>query len=84
MTLTVKTISFLQQTLMLPTEGRCFQIGLRHRKGYSTVDPMEIVLEEGGPFHTRGHLPEYITDFEKRSHWADVLKADTRQNFRFR
>ena len=30
MTLTNKTISFLQQTLMLPTEGRCFQIGLRH------------------------------------------------------
>ena len=44
-------------------------------RGYSSVDPMEIVLEEGGPFHTRGHLPEYIKRLRStgRSHWADVL-----------
>ena len=45
-------------------------------RGYSSVDPMEIVLEEGGPFHTRGHLPEYIKRLRStgRSHWADVLE----------
>ena len=46
------------------------------KNGYSLIDPMEIVLEEGGPFHTRGHLPEYIKRLRStgRSHWADVLE----------
>ena len=46
-------------------------------RGYSPVDPMEIVLAEGGPFHTRGHLPEYLDRLRNtgRSHWADVLES---------
>ena len=46
-------------------------------RSYSPFDPMEIVLEEGGPFHTRGHLPSYLERLEKtgRSHWAEVLRA---------
>ncbi|MEC7843913.1 MAG: sulfatase [Actinomycetota bacterium] len=45
-------------------------------RSYSPFDPMEIVLEEGGPFHTRGHLPSYLERLEKtgRSHWAEVLR----------
>ncbi len=38
-------------------------------------DPMDIVLAEGGPYHTRGHLPAYIERLRAtgRAHWADVL-----------
>jgi arylsulfatase A-like enzyme len=45
-------------------------------RSYSPLDPMEIVLEEGGPFHTRGHLPSYLGRLEEtgRSHWAEVLR----------
>ena len=39
------------------------------------VDPMEIVLAEGGPYHCRGHLPEYLNRLREtgRAEWADVL-----------
>jgi arylsulfatase A-like enzyme len=46
-------------------------------------DPMQIVLDEGGPFHTRGALPKYLDRLREtdRSDWADVLSerhpADT-------
>lgn len=38
-------------------------------------DPMETVLTEGGPFHTRGHLPAYLDRLRAtgRSEWAHVL-----------
>lgn len=38
-------------------------------------DPMDIVREEGGPFHTRRHLPAYLDRLRRtgRGHWADVL-----------
>ncbi|MEL7208153.1 MAG: sulfatase-like hydrolase/transferase, partial [Actinomycetota bacterium] len=38
-------------------------------------DPMQIVLDEGGPYHTLGHLPAYLTRLREtgRSKWADVL-----------
>ena len=44
-------------------------------RSYSPIDPMEIVLDEGGPFHVRGHLPSYLERLRNtgRSHWADVL-----------
>ena len=37
--------------------------------------PDETVLDEGGPFHVRGHLPSYLERLRNhgRSHWADVL-----------
>ena len=40
-------------------------------------DPMEIVLDEGGPLHVRGHLPAYLERLRAtgRSQWADVLVA---------
>ncbi|MEC8986164.1 MAG: sulfatase [Actinomycetota bacterium] len=45
-------------------------------KSYSPVDPMEVVLDEGGPFHVRGHLPAYLGRFREtgRSHWAEILE----------
>ncbi len=33
-----------------------YQLG----RSFSPVDPMQTVLEEGGPFHTRGRLPGYL------------------------
>ena len=39
------------------------------------IDPMDIVRAEGGPYHTRRHLPEYLERLRStgRGHWADVL-----------
>ena len=34
------------------------------------VDPMQTVLREGGPFHTRGHLAEYA-EFLRRTDRAE-------------
>jgi hypothetical protein len=33
------------------------------------------VLDEGGPFHTRGRLPEYLARLRatERGEWVDVL-----------
>jgi choline-sulfatase len=38
-------------------------------------DPLEIVVDEGGPFHVRGRLPEYIRRLEDtgRSRWVEPL-----------
>ena len=40
-------------------------------------DPMDIVLEEGGPFHVRGHLPAYLERLAEtgRSAWVETLLA---------
>ncbi len=42
----------------------------------SPVDPMEIVLLEGGPYHCRGHLSTYLDRLRAtgRSSWADILE----------
>jgi choline-sulfatase len=39
------------------------------------VDPLDTVLAEGGPAHTRGKLPAYLTRLRatERAHWADAL-----------
>jgi hypothetical protein len=39
------------------------------------VDPLFQVMQEGGPFHTRGHLPEYLDRLRDtgRTQWADSL-----------
>ena len=44
-------------------------------RSFSPVDPMQIVLDEGGPFHTRGHLPQYLDRLRQtgRGGWADTL-----------
>ncbi len=41
------------------------------------VDPMQGVLLEGGPFHVRGRLPEYLTRLREtgRAAWAESLLA---------
>jgi len=38
-------------------------------------DPMQTVLDEGGPYHVRGHLPAYLERLRAtgRSGWADAL-----------
>jgi choline-sulfatase len=38
-------------------------------------DPMWTVMREGGPFHTRGHLPQYLQRLRDtgRGKWADEL-----------
>ena len=38
-------------------------------------DPMQIVLDEGGPYHTRGHLSRYLERLRAtgRSGWADAI-----------
>ncbi|HLV81873.1 MAG TPA: sulfatase [Chthonomonadaceae bacterium] len=40
-------------------------------------DPMQTVLAEGGPLHTRGHLPAYLERLRAtgRNRWAEVLAA---------
>lgn len=40
-------------------------------------DPMWTVLHEGGPLHTRGQLPDYLTRLRNtdRGEWADRLAA---------
>jgi arylsulfatase A-like enzyme len=46
-------------------------------RSYSPVDPMDVVRAEGGPFHTRQHLPQYLDRLREtgRGKWADVLVA---------
>jgi len=43
--------------------------------GYSPIDPLDLVIEEGGPYHTRRHLPAYLDRLREtgRGAWADVL-----------
>ena len=38
-------------------------------------DPFDIVIEEGGPYHVRGHLPEYLQRLETtgRAHWIEPI-----------
>ncbi len=46
-------------------------------------DPMQIVLDEGGPFHARGHLKTYIERLKKtdREHAVEELKRRHPQEF---
>ena len=36
-------------------------------RSFSPVDPMDVVMAEGGPFHCRGELPAYLGRL--RAHW---------------
>ena len=47
------------------------------RSSSSPVDPLWTVLQEGGPFHAKGHLENYLTRLEntKRSEGAAKLRA---------
>jgi len=40
-------------------------------------DPMQTILDEGGPFHVRGHLPDYLQRLKEtgRAEWATKLEA---------
>ena len=44
--------------------GGSWQVSTRSTTAAS-ADPMMKIIEEGGPFHTRGKLPDY-TDYFKR------------------
>ena len=46
----------------------------------SPVDPMDVVMAEGGPFHTRGELPAYLERLRAtgRAQWAEVLAGRER------
>ena len=46
-----------------------------HPKG---VDPMWTVLREGGPWHVRGHLDDYLERLRStgRADWAERLRAE--------
>ena len=52
---------------------------LDYMKGTAThsADPMQTVLSEGGPYHTRNQLPAYVKRLRQtgRSKWADLLAA---------
>lgn len=43
----------------------------------SGVDPLDVVIDEGGPWHVRGRLLEYAERLRAtgRAEWADVLLA---------
>jgi len=47
------------------------------RRSSTGIDPMWTVLREGGPWHTRGHLRDYLTRLRDtgRGSWADDLEA---------
>jgi hypothetical protein len=44
-------------------------------RSFSPVDPMDVVMAEGGPFHCRGELPAYLDRLRAtgRAAWADHL-----------
>ena len=48
-----------------------------------TVDPMWTVMKEGGPFHARGMLPDYVERLQvtDRGHAVDELKRRHRREF---
>ena len=46
-------------------------------RSYVARDPLQTILDEGGPFHTRGHLPAYLDRLRStgRSQWVEPLLA---------
>ncbi|KKK41994.1 MAG: Choline-sulfatase [Candidatus Lokiarchaeum sp. GC14_75] len=50
----------------------------------SNIDPMETVLKEGGPFHTRGTLKYYLNQL-KKSGREDMVKVilDRKESYNF-
>lgn len=45
-------------------------------RSYAERDPIETVVAEGGPFHVRGHLDEYLVRLEEtgRAEWVEPLR----------
>ena len=53
----------------------------QNRTSHTGIDPMMTVLEEGGPFHTRGHLSRYLdrlraTGRSKQADWLALRYPD--------
>ena len=46
-------------------------------RSYVARDPLQTILDEGGPFHTRGHLPAYLDRLRStgRTQWVEPLLA---------
>ncbi len=50
-------------------------------RSWNGIDPIWTVLREGGPWHVRGHLREYLERLREtgRAEWADRLATEHRQ-----
>ncbi|CAB4808543.1 MAG: sulfatase-like hydrolase/transferase [Actinobacteria bacterium] len=50
------------------------------QRSFAPRDPMQTILDEGGPFHIRGHLPEYLTRLRAtdRAEWASKIETTLR------
>jgi hypothetical protein len=44
-------------------------------RSHAPRDPMQTVLDEGGPFHIRGHLPAYLARLRAtgRERWIEPI-----------
>jgi arylsulfatase A-like enzyme len=63
----------VQQALALLEEWQ----GTMMQSSRHNVDPLWTVLREGGPYHTRGRLEEYLARLRAtgRSGWAELLQS---------
>jgi arylsulfatase A-like enzyme len=63
----------VQQALALLEEWQ----GMMMQSSPHAADPLWSVLREGGPYHTRGRLEEYLERLRStgRARWADLLQA---------
>jgi choline-sulfatase len=45
-------------------------------RSFAAEDPIQTILREGGPFHTRGHLDAYVERLREtgRAHWIDRVR----------
>ena len=88
MTLTNKTISFLQQTLTFPMEGQYFQTGHRDRwRGVIALLTLwKLFLKKADHSTQEATYLNTLTDYAKLGVRIGLTysKADTRQNFKLR
>jgi len=52
-------------------------LSIQLERSYASRDPLLTILDEGGPFHIRGHLPAYLDRLRDtgRGHWVDPILA---------
>jgi len=50
-------------------------IGVELARSYARQDPLTTIVEEGGPFHVRGHLPAYLDRLRDtgRGRWISTI-----------
>ena len=61
----------VDRSMALLSEWHCEMM----RRATNGQDPMWTVIQEGGPFHTRGEMPAYLERLRTtgRAAWADRL-----------